>query len=263
MLRPGQFQLDVYGELIRGLHDSEQAGMGRTQQGRRLEHAILAHVERVWIEPDQGLWESRGEARHYTFSKVMAWVALHRFLDGEGKNEIDDAERCRIEALRDQMHEVICREGFDPGLGSFTSYFGGQQVDASLLMLPLIGFLPASDERMAGTIDLIEKTLVHDGLVRRHRMDALVPEGAFLACSFWLAEAQLMLGPASRCGRHDRARAVDPQRYGPAVGRIRPREQAARRQLSAGAQSSGSHSCGAGVGPIRSKKPMTEGIRRS
>ncbi len=187
----GQLQLDVYGELLRSLHASERAGMERTEQGRHLEHALVEHVERIWERPDQGLWESRGEPRHYTYSKVMAWVTLHRFLDGKGAEEIAEAERRRLEALRDHMHEVICREGFDAGLGSFTSYFGGQQVDASLLLLPKVGFLPADDERMAGTIARIEKELVVDGLVRRHLMDDLVPEGAFLACSFWLAECQL------------------------------------------------------------------------
>ncbi len=196
----GQLQLDVYGELLRSLHASERAGMERTEQGRHLEHALVEHVERIWEKPDQGLWESRGEPRHYTYSKVMAWVTLHRFLDGKGAEEIAEDERRRLEALRDHMHDVICREGFDAGLGSFTSYFGGARVDASLLLLPKVGFLPADDERMAGTIARIEKELVVDGLVRRHLMDDLVPEGAFLACSFWLAECQL--------GQHRRSDAV-------------------------------------------------------
>ncbi len=126
--------------------------MERTEQGRHLEHAIIEHVERVWVEPDQGLWESRGEPRHYTYSKVMAWVALHRFLDGQGGEEIVRRRTQAPGTLRDHMHDMICREGFDAGLGSFTSYFGGQKVDASLLLLPKVGFLPADDERMAGTI---------------------------------------------------------------------------------------------------------------
>ncbi len=187
----GQLQLDVYGELIRTLHAAERAGMARNEQTRHLERAIVEHVEQIWIKPDQGLWESRGEPRHYTYSKVMAWVALHRFLDGKGGEEIPFAERTRLESSRDHLHAVICREGFDVGLGSFTSYFGGREVDASLLLLPAVGFLPADDERVAGTIALIEKTLVVDGLVRRHLMDSLVPEGAFIACSFWLADCQL------------------------------------------------------------------------
>jgi GH15 family glucan-1,4-alpha-glucosidase len=187
----GQLQLDVFGELIRTLHASERAGMKRTDQGRHLEAAIARHVERVWVEPDQGLWESRGEPRHYVYSKVMAWAALHRFLEGKGGEELEDDERERMAKVRDRIHDVICLEGFDRGLGSFTSYFGGRHVDASLLLLPKVGFLPAGDERMAGTIALIEKDLTVDGLVLRHRMDSPNPEGAFIACSFWLAECQL------------------------------------------------------------------------
>ena len=193
----GQFQLDIYGELLRTLHTGEQAGMERTDQGRHLERAVIAHLERVWVDPDQGLWESRGEARHYTYSKVMAWVAVNRFLDGQGGEEISDDERKRLCTLRDYMHDMICREGFDAGLGSFTSYFGGREIDASLLLLPKVGFLAADDERMAGTIDRIEKELVVDGFVKRHHMNDLVPEGAFLACSFWLAECQLGQGRRS------------------------------------------------------------------
>ena len=187
----GQRQLDVFGELIRTLHASEQAGMERVEQGRHLEAAIVRHIERVWDLPDQGLWESRGEPRHFTYSKVMAWLALERFLKGRGGEELADAERERTGALCSHIRDVICREGFDAGLGSFTSFFGGQEIDASLLLLPKVGFLPADDERMAGTIALIEKRLVEDGLVRRRLTSDLVPEGAFLACSFWLAECQL------------------------------------------------------------------------
>lgn len=187
----GQRQLDVFGELIRTLDASEQAGMARVEQGRRLEAAIVRHIERVWDLPDQGLWESRGEARHFTYSKVMAWLALERRLKGRSGKELADAERERVRALCAHIHRVICREAYDDGLGSFTSYFGSQEVDASLLLLPKVGFLTVNDERMAGTIARIEETLIEDGLVRRHLMNDLVPEGAFLACSFWLAECQL------------------------------------------------------------------------
>jgi len=189
-----QLQLDVYGELIRSLHAAERAGMERTEQGRHIEHAIVRHVAKIWIEPDQGLWESRGEPRHYVYSKVMAWAAIDSFLKGKGGGELDTREREGLKELRDRIHAVVCREGFDPGIGSFTSYFGGQEVDASLLLLPKVGFLEATDKRMAGTIERIERILVADGLVRRHRMDALVPEGAFVACSFWLAECQVRQG---------------------------------------------------------------------
>ena len=200
----GQLQLDVYGELINTLHAAERAGMERSDQGRHLEHAIVEHVATVWGRPDQGLWESRGRPRHYTYSKVMAWVALDRFLAGRGGDELPEAQRQSMCALRDHIHDVVCREGFDSGLGSFTSYFGGQEIDASLLLLPKVGFLPADDERMIGTVRLIEETLVEDGLVRRHLMNDIVPEGAFIACSFWLAECQFWQG------RHaDAARTVE------------------------------------------------------
>ena len=189
-----QMQLDIYGEVIDMLHACERAGLERTAQGVHIERAIAAHVERSWVEPDQGLWESRGQSRHYVYSKVMTWVALHRFLLGKGADELADDTRPRLEALRDHIHEVVCREGFDTGLGSFTGYFGGQEVDASLLLLPKVGFLPASDERMAGTIARIEQDLVSGGLVHRHPVSKAHPQGTFLACSFWLAECQLGQG---------------------------------------------------------------------
>lgn len=195
-----QLQLDVWGELLRTLHDAEDAGLERNEQGRHLELAIVRHVERIWVEPDQGLWESRGEARHYTYSKVMAWVVLQRFLSGKGGDECSTHERERLHALRDHIHAVICAEAFDQGLQSFTSFFGGQSVDASLLLLPIVGFLPADEPRMAATIALIEQRLTVDGLVLRNLSEFQIPQGAFLACSFWLAECQI------RQGRHEDAR---------------------------------------------------------
>lgn len=190
----GQLQLDVWGELMSALHIAERAGMERTDQGRHLEHAVVEHVEKVWAQPDQGLWESRGEPRHYVYSKAMAWVVLDRFLNGHGGKELTHERRAELRSLCDHMHATICAEGFDPGLDSFTSFYGGSEIDASLLLLPKIGFLPMSDRRTMGTLRAIESQLARDGFVHRHRMDALVPEGAFLACSFWLAECQLGAG---------------------------------------------------------------------
>ena len=190
----GQLQLDVWGELISMLHASEKAGMERSQQGEHLGQAVVAHVERIWGEPDQGLWESRGQPRHYTYSKVMAWVAIQRHLNSPVADRLPQTERERLAALRDHMHTTICREGFDEGLNSFTAYFGGRSVDAGLLLLPKVGFLPGDDPRMVGTVALIEETLTKNGFVHRHLMSDLVPEGAFLACSFWLAECQLWQG---------------------------------------------------------------------
>ncbi len=188
----GQFQLDVYGEIINMLHISEDAGMERTEQGRLLERQIVQELETVWSKPDHGLWEDRGAPRHYVSSKVMAWVAFDRFLAGSGGKEISRRERGRLCDVRDEIHTVICREGFNEGMGTFTSFFGGQTFDASLLLLPKVGFLPMSDERMAATVDTIERHLVFDGMVQRHQSNAIVPEGAFLACCFWLAECQLL-----------------------------------------------------------------------
>ena len=190
----GQLHLEVWGELQSMLHASRMAGMERMEQGERLGRAVVAHVERIWTRPDQGLWESRGEPRHYVYSKVMAWAAVTRYLDMGDVGTIDGDERERLERLRDHIHVTICAEGFDAGLNSFTAYYGAVEVDAGLLLLPKVGFLPADDPRMAGTIALIERTLVTDGFVHRHRMEGLVPAGAFLACSFWLAECQLGQG---------------------------------------------------------------------
>ncbi|MCM2294594.1 glycoside hydrolase family 15 protein [Allorhizobium sp. BGMRC 0089] len=198
----GQLQLDVWGELISTLHQAERAGMKRTEQGRHLEHAVMRHVEMIWREPDQGVWESRGEPRHHVYSKAMAWVAFDRFLKGRGEDELSAARRRTLVALKDTIHRTICEEGFNPGLNSFVSYFGGTEVDASLLLLHKIGFLPMSDPRMKGTLERIERTLVKDHLVWRHVSDMQEGEGAFLACSGWLAECRIA------AGRPDDARAA-------------------------------------------------------
>ncbi|WP_456684577.1 glycoside hydrolase family 15 protein [Bradyrhizobium sp. P5_C11_2] len=188
-----QRQLDIFGELIDSIHLAAKAGVERSNQELILEQAVMRHVESVWREPDQGLWEARGKPRHYVYSKVMCWVAIDRFLDGRSKlADADQTMLSRMSDLRDCMHAEICREGYDPGLGTFVDYYGGQELDASLLLLPLVGFLPADDERIARTIAAIERDLVEDGLVRRHRVRGPNPEGAFLACSCWLADCQAM-----------------------------------------------------------------------
>lgn len=198
-----QLQLDVYGELIDAVHLAAKAGIGKaSEHGLSVQDAIVRHVEAVWRMPDQGLWEARGEPRHHVYSKASAWVVMDRYVSGPNiAARIDKAELARLCALRDTMHEEICREGYDQGLGTFVNYYGCQELDASLLLLPLIGFLPATDERMAGTIAAIERDLVEDGLVRRWRPDGGgTPEATFLACTCWLAECQAMQG------RHDAAR---------------------------------------------------------
>lgn len=190
-----QRQLDIYGELLDTLHLAAKGGMGRSDQGLKVEEAVVRHVEAVWRKPDRGMWESREKPRHYVYSKVMAWVAIDRFLKDRAATEDEDgAMLTRMTDLRRRMHDEICSDGFDAGLGTFVDYYGGQELDASLLLLPIVGFLPVEDERIAGTIAAIERDLVEDGLVRRWTPRGENPEGAFLACTGWLAECQAMQG---------------------------------------------------------------------
>ena len=189
----GQRQLDTYGELIDSIHLAAKAGVERSHQERKLEEAVVRHVEVIWQEPDQGLWEARGKPRQYVYSKVMAWVAVDRFLDSRAKTvDADPAILTHMDDLRDRIHAEVCREGYDAGLGTFVDYYGGQELDASLLLLPLVGFLPIADERIARTITAIERDLVESGLVRRSKARGPNPEGAFLACSCWLADCQAL-----------------------------------------------------------------------
>ena len=196
-----QLQLDVYGEVIDTLHLAAKTGIKAPEQALNVQAAIVRHVEAIWRMPDQGLWETRGDPRHHVYSKASAWVAVDRYIRSPRiAQRLEEDELARLSGLRDVMHEEICREGYDQGLGTFVSFYGGQVRDASLLLLPIIGFLPADDDRMARTISAIETDLVEDGLVRRWRPHSETPEGAFLACSCWLADCQAMQG------RHDEAR---------------------------------------------------------
>ena len=198
-----QRQLDIYGELIDTLHLAAKAGLKRPEQGLKLEEAIVLHVESIWQEPDQGMWESRAKPRHYVYSKVLAWVAIDRFVAGRATSQHSGRPLLRrMKALRDRIHAQVCSEGYDAGQRTFTAYYGSQELDASLLLLPLVGFLPIDDERITGTIAAIERDLVSDGFVRRQRPRYKDPEGAFLACSCWLADCQMMQG------RRDAARAT-------------------------------------------------------
>ena len=199
-----QFQLDVFGEVIDALYHAHLGGLPADESAWRLAHALATHVKEIWKKPDNGIWEVRGAPRHFVHSKVMAWVAIDRMvkaLERFGLQGPLDPWR----ALRRRMHDDICRNGFDPELGSFVQSYGSKQLDASLLMIPLVGFLPASDIRMRGTVEAIERRLLADGLVLRYDtgsgVDGMAPgEGAFLACSFWLADNFVLLG------RHDDAR---------------------------------------------------------
>jgi GH15 family glucan-1,4-alpha-glucosidase len=190
-----QRQLDVYGEVIDALQLAAKAGMPPSNQSLNLQEAIVRHVEAVWQQPDQGLWEVRGRPRHHVYSKVSAWVAIDRWVRSPATVQHADPDRLRqVTDLGRRMHAEICRHGFDAGLGRFVSYYGGHELDASLLLLPMVGFLPADDPRMAATIAAIEGELIEDGLVRRWPAHGENAEGAFLACTCWLAECQAMQG---------------------------------------------------------------------
>src|SRR5262249_42620269 len=162
-----QLQLDVYGELMDALDQARQHSLDATTSGWALQIALMEHLEQAWREPDEKIWEVRGEARHFTFSKVMAWVAFDRAIHGVEKHGLEGpVERWR--ALRSEIHEEVCRRAFDPTLGSFVQSYDSRSLDASLLLIPLVGFLPIHDARVAGTIAAIEKQLTVDGLVLRY-----------------------------------------------------------------------------------------------
>ena len=193
-----QLQLDVYGELMDALHQARVGGLPHVEAGWGLQLALLDHLEIIWREPDEGIWEIRGPRQHFTHSKVMAWVAFDRAIQAIEQFKLDGPlERWRT--IRAEIHAQVCEHGFDPGLSSFVRSYGGTELDASLLLLPTVGFLPPNDQRIQGTIAAIERRLVKDGLVLRYDTlrsdDGLPPgEGAFLACSFWLVDAYVLLG---------------------------------------------------------------------
>ncbi len=193
-----QLQLDIFGEVMNALHQSRVGGLAAGPQTWSLERALTEHLEQIWEEPDEGIWETRGGRQQFTFSKVMAWVAVDRAVQSMEHFQLEGPlERWR--ALRDTMHATICKRGFNPKLGSFVRTLDGDELDASLLLAPLFNFLPATDARMAGTIAAIERRLLRDGFVMRYdteqSSDGLPPgEGTFLACSFWLAAAYARQG---------------------------------------------------------------------
>src|SRR5262245_46020487 len=178
------------------LHQARRHGLADGASGWDMQRAFLAHLERVWAEPDEGIWEFRGGHRHFTYSKVMAWVAFDR--------AIKSAEEFGLEGpvehwrrLAAEIHADVCRRGIDPELGSFVQSYESKQLDASLLLLPEVGFLPPEDARVRGTLRAIEERLLVDGFVARYDTqespDGLPPgEGVFLACSFWLVDAYIL-----------------------------------------------------------------------
>jgi len=201
-----QLQLDVYGELMDALFIARKGGLDGDEASWRLQVALMTHLESVWQTPDEGIWEVRGPSRHFTHSKVMAWVAFDRAVKTIEQFNVDGpTERWR--AVRDRIHAEVCAHGYNATRGCFVQSYGGDELDAALLMLPLVGFLPASDPRIRGTVKAIEEDLLVDGLVRRYRTEAVTDglpqgEGVFLACSFWYVDNLVMQG------RHDEARAL-------------------------------------------------------
>ena len=191
-----QLQIDVFGEVMDALHQARTGGLSESAEAWRLERALVSHLERVWVEPDHGIWEVRGGPQHFTHSKVMAWVALDRAIRSVQRCGLDGPV-ARWSELRTRIHAEVCARGYDPRLGSFVQAYESDQVDASLLLLPLVGFLPATDPRVVGTVRAIEQRLLVDGFVYRYdsalTADGLPPgEGAFLACTFWLADNYLL-----------------------------------------------------------------------
>jgi GH15 family glucan-1,4-alpha-glucosidase len=176
-------------------------GLAAVDRAIAIGSAVLGHLARIWRLPDEGIWEVRGPQQHFTHSKVMAWVAFDRAAKSlEPGNRIDgDRAGGDLRRIRDEIHADVCRNGFDPTLGSFVQAYGSKALDASLLLLPLVGFLPPSDPRIVGTVAAIERRLLVDGFVMRYDtgevVDGLPPgEGAFLACSFWLADNYILQG---------------------------------------------------------------------
>ena len=189
----GQLQLDVFGEVMDALHQARLGGLAPLESGWDLQRALLAHLLTIWREPDYGIWEVRGPPQHFTYSKIMTWVAFDRAIkDAERYSLSGDLDAWR--EARDHIHAEVCAQGYDPERRSFTQSYGSAQLDASLLRIAPVGFLPPSDERVRNTVLAIETHLMRNGLVQRYDTaqtdDGLEPgEGAFIACSFWLVDA--------------------------------------------------------------------------
>jgi GH15 family glucan-1,4-alpha-glucosidase len=204
-----QRQLDIFGEVIDALYVARCRGIPADAAAWQLERHLMEFLERVWREPDEGIWEVRGPRRQFTHSKVMAWVAFDRAVKAVERFGLEGpVDRWR--AARAAIHDEVCRLGWDAARGTFTQFYGSRELDASLLRLPLLGFLPISDPRVVATVGAIERELVTHGLVARYSMGSGTPaidglpagEGAFLLCTFWLADCFDLMG------RHDEARAL-------------------------------------------------------
>jgi GH15 family glucan-1,4-alpha-glucosidase len=193
-----QVQLDVYGEVMDTLHLARRAGLHPDPHSWRIQNALLKFLESNWQQPDEGIWEVRGSRRHFTHSKVMAWVAFDRAVKAVEQFG-REGPVARWRSVRDAIHAQVCDEGFNRKRNTFVQSYGSKHLDASLLLIPQVGFLPPDDRRVRGTVEAIERELLVDGLVLRYStetdVDILPPgEGAFLPCSFWLADAFALTG---------------------------------------------------------------------
>jgi len=225
-----QLQLDVYGELMDAFHQSRMTKLKLDESTWDLERAVLEHLSEVWDQPDHGIWERRGAGKHYVSSKVMTWVAFDRAIKSAEKFGFD-APLERWRTLRDRICRDVCEKGFDPSQNAFVESYGSKLLDASILLLPAVGFLPTSDPRVRGTVAAIEKHMMRDGFVLRHDprevSDEQQPvEGAFLACTLWLADAQVLAGEIKKAqALFDRVIAVAndlgllAEEYDPGAGR--------------------------------------------
>jgi GH15 family glucan-1,4-alpha-glucosidase len=193
-----QLQLDIFGEMMDALYQARRGGLPESDPTWAVECVLLDHLAKIWREPDEGIWEMRSGPRHFTYSKMMAWVAFDRGIKSVQEfglqGPIDEWRRIRAE-----VHDDVCRKGFNAERGSFVQAYGSKELDASLLLVASIGFLPATDPRVRATVEAIERELLVDGFVQRYNAgssDDGLPsgEGAFLACSFWLADAYFLLG---------------------------------------------------------------------
>jgi GH15 family glucan-1,4-alpha-glucosidase len=194
-----QFQLDVYGEVMDAMFQARKMGAPPQVEAWHLEKALLRFLDTHWSEPDEGIWEVRGPRRHFTHSKVMAWVAYDRAIKSVETFGMADGCVDAWRAMREKIHAEICERGVDKERGVFVQYYGGKELDASLLMIPLLGFLPARDPRVVATVEAIEKELVHNGLVLRYLADPSIDglpagEATFIMCSFWLVDCLALMG---------------------------------------------------------------------
>lgn len=195
----GQFQLDVYGEVFDALFQARGHGLAPIEDGWQVSRKLLEWLCDHWDRPDDGIWEVRGPRQHFVHSKVMAWVAFDRAVKAVERYGRDGPDVATWKQTRDAIHRQVCEKGFDPKRNTFTQAYGSEGLDASVLMIPLVGFLPPEDPRIAGTVEAIRKELMHDGFVARYDTkvteDGLPPgEGTFLPCTFWFADNLALLG---------------------------------------------------------------------